>query len=118
MLRGHIHRDGVAVADHRVDQPLLQAPLPHDLLLLDAVLLRVPLKIQVVQQANQPPEIGFLAVAQLLGKVAHDALHDLGVLQMKGVLIVFRQQLPGFLSCHIPSFLSIPSNRLFKQNTY
>ena len=26
VLRGHIHRDGVAVTDHRVDQPLRGAP--------------------------------------------------------------------------------------------
>ena len=121
MLRGHIHRDGVAMADHGVDQPFLNAPLTQNLLLLDAVLLRILLKIQIMQQPHQAPELFLIAIAQLPGEIAHHALNNLGVLQMKGVLIVFCQQCPGFISRHVPMFLSpcnVASNQCSRLYTY
>ena len=97
MLRPDVHRDAVAVASSGVDQPLVEIPLAHDLLRLDAVLIGITLKVQIMQQADNAPEIHLVAVAELLREIAHDALNRAGVVQMERILVIFRQQRPGFL---------------------
>ena len=97
MLRLDVHRDAVAMAGRGVDQPLVEIALAHDLLRLDAVLVGITLKVQVMQQADNAPEIHLVPIAELLREVAHDALDRAGMVQMERVLIIFRQQLPGFV---------------------
>ena len=80
VLRLDIHGQFIAVACGRVDQPLVEPALAHDLLLLDAVLLRKLLEIEVVQKSDNAPEIDRIAVAELFGKIAHHAFHGLRVL--------------------------------------
>lgn len=67
MHRLDVHRQPVAVAAHRVDEVLVRAALSQQLRRLDAVLVGVLLKVDVVEQAHVAPEIHVLAVAQLLG---------------------------------------------------
>ena len=97
MLRLDVHRDAVAVAGRGMDQPLVEIPLAHDLLRLDAVLIGIALKIQIMQQADDAPEIHLVAVAELLREIAHDALDRAGMMQMERILVILRQQCPGFL---------------------
>ena len=80
-----------------MDQPLVEIPLAHDLLRLDAVLIGIALKIQIMQQADNAPEIHLVAVAELLREIAHNALDRAGMMQMKRILVILRQQCPGFL---------------------
>ena len=100
MLGRHIHRDAPAVAGSRVDQALVYALFPHDLLRFDAVLLRILFKIQIVQQAGIRPEVGFFLITKLPGHPAHHALHRHRVAQMERFLIVFGEQGPSFFPCH------------------
>ena len=66
MLRLYIDAQTVAVADDGVNQPVVRAALPEQLDALLAVLGRPELKVDIVQQADDRPEIGFVAIAQLL----------------------------------------------------
>ncbi len=54
---------------------------------LDAMLLRVLLKVDVVQQPDNSPEIHFVGKAQLTGIPAHDSLHRQRMLQVERVLV-------------------------------
>lgn len=54
---------------------------------LDAMLLRVLLKVDVVQQPDYSPEIHFVGKAQLTGIPAHDSLHRQRMLQVERVLV-------------------------------
>ena len=67
--------------------------------------LRIELKVNVVQQSDHFPEIHFVGKAQLHGIPAHHSFHRQRMLQVKGVLIVFPQQLPGCLS-YLKTYLS------------
>ena len=55
------------------------------------------LEVQVVEQAHDGPELRLLPIAQLPGEPAHHVLHRDGVAQVKGLLVVLRQQVPGLL---------------------
>ena len=55
------------------------------------MLFRIFFKIQVVQQADDAPEVLFSAIAEFVGKAPHDGLHRQGVAQMEGVLVEFGQ---------------------------
>ena len=92
------------MAYHRMDEPVLRADFPKKLRRFRTVLLRVALKIHVVQEAHQPPEILLRPIAQLPGEIPHYAFHRQRVLNMKGFLIVFDQKgvclLPGDLRFH------------------
>ena len=79
------------MADHGMNQPFVRAAFFQQLAALDAMRLRPLLKVDIVQQADDAPEICLIAVAQLLGKPAHDALDRLRVLQMEGLLVIFCQ---------------------------
>ena len=59
---------------------------------LDAVLLGVELKVDVVQQTDHAPVIGFFTVAQIVREPAHHGLDRQRVLQMKALVIVLFQQ--------------------------
>lgn len=106
MLRRDVAADAVAVAGDGVDRPLVDARLAHQLLTFLAVLFRPLLKIEVVQQADGRPEIGLVAVSQLVCVPAHHGLDRQRVLKMKMILVVFRQKRPCFISFHIqlPTF--------------
>ena len=93
-------RHAPAVADYRVDEGRVQPAGLHDLTHLDAVLLRVALEVQVVQQPRLGQERGFLPVTQLPGEPAHHVLHCNGVAQVELLLVILGQQVPGLLSCH------------------
>ena len=54
------HANAVAVAGGGANEPLLQSVCAHQFLTLDAVLVGILLKIQVVQQTNQTPKLLFL----------------------------------------------------------
>ena len=101
MLRRDVAADAIAVAGDGVDRPLVDAGLAHQLLTFLAVLLRPLLKIQVVQQTDRGPEIGLVAVAELVRIPAHHGLDRQRVLKMKMILVVFRQKRPCFISFHL-----------------
>ena len=61
MLRLYIDAQAVAVADDGVNQPVVRAALPEQLDALLAMLGRPALKVDIVQQADDRPEIGFVA---------------------------------------------------------
>ena len=84
----HIAAQAVAVGTDGVDE-LLGAPrLLQQLRCLPAVLLRPHLKVDVVQQTHRGPEIRVLAIAQLIGVPAHNALHRQTVENMERLLVV------------------------------
>ena len=85
------------MAGRGVDQPLVEVALAHDLLRLDAVLIGIALKVQIMQQADNAPEIHFVPVTELLREIAHDTLDRAGMMQMERILVILRQQCPGFL---------------------
>ena len=94
-------RHAPAVADYRVDEGRVQPAGLHDLTHLDAVLLRVALEVQVVQQPRLGPERRLLPVTQLPGEPAHDGLHRQGVAQVKGLLIILPEQGQCLLPCQL-----------------
>lgn len=100
LLRLDVHTVAPAVAGGGPDDLLLHPGLPHQLLGLFAVLLRPALKIQVVEQTHDPPELLPVPIAQLPGKPAHHVLHCNGVAQVELLLVILGQQVPGLLSCH------------------
>ena len=57
------------------------------------------LKVDIVQQAAHGPKIGFLAVAQVVGKPAHYRLHSQCVLDVKGLLIWLLYTSPSPRDC-------------------
>ncbi len=93
------------MAGHSPNHPQLQAPLLHDFLAFLAVLFGPLLKVQIVEQAHEAPKFLLLAVAQLTGKIAHTALHDLAMAQVEGLFVVFAQQIPGFFPCYHRFFI-------------
>jgi hypothetical protein len=88
VLRLYVTADTVAVAAHSMDELWVQPQLCHDLHFLDAVLLWVLFKVQVVEQTYSLPELLFVPIAQLFRKITHDRLHSNGVLNVKGLLVV------------------------------
>ena len=66
----------VAVARGGADQALVKTVLAHDLLRLDAVLVGVKFKVEIVQKPDDLPEIRFLAVAELFCVPTHDVGDD------------------------------------------
>ena len=97
MLRLHIHPVAVAVTAHRMDQFLLGAALSQKLRSLRAVLLRVHLKIDVVQKTCDLPEIAVLPVAQLPGVPAHHLAHGQSVQNVERFLVVLFKKREGFI---------------------
>ena len=85
----------VAVAGDGVHQPLRRAVRAQDLAALGAVLVRIALKVDVVQQAHDRPEVALPAVAQRVGKAAHHRRDRHRVAQVEGLGVVFAQQREG-----------------------
>ena len=73
MNRLYIAAQAIAMAAHGVDELLTAAGLLQQLRGLDAVLLWPLLEINVVQQADNAPELR--VITALLRKTAHDALN-------------------------------------------
>ena len=82
-------------------QPQLTHHRLHDLTHLDAVLLRVALEVQVVQQPRLGPERRLLPVTQLPGEPVHDGLHRQGMAQVKGLLVILPEQGQRLLPCQL-----------------
>ena len=99
MLRTDVHGDAIAMAGRGVDDGFVQTGLAHQLLLLDAVLIGELLKVKVVQQADDAPELSLVAIAQLLCEILHHTGNDLCVLEVEGVGIVLFQKRRCFLLC-------------------
>ena len=83
------------VAGGGVDEGLVQADLTHELLGLDAVLLGPLLEVQVVEETDDIPEFGVVAITQLPGEPLHDRPHGEAVADVEGLLIIFFQQVQG-----------------------
>ena len=92
MLRLDIDAQAVTVADDRVDQPLVRAARLKQLDALLAVLVRPLLKVDVVQQTDNRPEIGFIAVPQLVCHPTHDVGNGQRVGNMKRLAVILAQQ--------------------------
>ena len=75
------------------------------------MLLRELLKIDIVQQAGNSPEILLLRIAQLPGIIAHHALYRQRMQQMERLLIIFSQQLHGLLPWHTLHGIFLPLAR-------
>ena len=84
-----------------MDEALIQTALAHDLLRADAVLIGVLLKVQIMQQTDNAPKVHLVAIAELLREIAHDALDRSGMMQMKRVVIEFRQQRPSLCAIQL-----------------
>ena len=70
-----------AAAHHHV----VDARLAHELLLARAVLLRPALEVEVMEGADDLPQVGLAGVALLAGEPAHHLTHDATMLQVKRV---------------------------------
>jgi hypothetical protein len=68
--------------------PLVNTVLSHDLLGLDAMLLRILFKVQIVKQSDYSPELFLIAITKFPCKIPHGSLYDLCMLQMKLILVV------------------------------
>jgi len=79
------------VRGRRPDDPGGDAVFAHDFLLFHAMLIGKFSKVKIVQQANDPPEFGFVAEPFLLGKIFHDPFHDLCMVQVERVVVVLCQ---------------------------
>lgn len=90
-----IYGKHITVAGYRVNETLVHAELPQQLLLFDAVLIWPLFKIQVMKNSNGLPEIRFAAIAKLLRKPTQNIAHNAAVLSMKFSLVVFAEQIPG-----------------------
>ena len=62
------------------DEALVKPRFAHELLRLDAVLVGIHLKVEVVQKPDDLPEIRFVAIAERFCVPAHDVGHGIGVL--------------------------------------
>ena len=79
--------------------PLLSSCFLQKLRSLNAVLLRVHLKVNVVQQAGGSPEIRLLPISLVLGKPTHHSFHGKGVEDVEWLPVIFFQGLQGPLPC-------------------
>ena len=86
------------MADYRMDHVFVDVQLMQYLICLDAVLLRVQLKIYVVEHADGLPELHVFRVV-FLGKLAHDLGNGLAVLDMERLLVIALKQLMRLLDC-------------------
>ena len=86
-----------AVADDGVDQRGVRAASLQQFPDLDAMRVGPLFKIQVVKQADLTPKLRLFSIAQRIGKPAHYGLDRQGVAEMKRLLVVFLQQVPGLL---------------------
>jgi hypothetical protein len=64
---------------------------PHNFLLLDAVFIGKPPKVEIMQQADDAPKFGFVAEAFFSGKVFHHPFHHLGMVKMESIIVVLGQ---------------------------
>ena len=87
MLRCHIRTDAVAVADYAMDHILVDIQFMQNFVCFHTVLIRIHLKINIVQHAHRSPEIYALGVV-FLGKLSHNLGHDLRMLKVKRLFIV------------------------------
>ena len=92
MSRLNIGAYAPAVACDGMNELLIKPLIAHYLDAFGAMLLGIHLEIKVVQQTDGRPEIGILAVAELICKPAHNALHSLGMMNVKRLFIVFAKQ--------------------------
>ena len=81
-----------------MDHVFVDVQLMQYLICLDAVLLGVQLKINVVEHTYGFPELHVLRVV-FLGKFAHDLGNGLAVLDMKRLLVIALKQLMRLLDC-------------------
>ena len=77
---------------------LVNVQLMQYLICLDAVLLRIQLKIYVVEHADSFPEFHILRVV-LLGEFANDLGYGLAVLDMERFFVIALKQLMCLLDC-------------------
>ena len=91
-----------------MDCPLICAGRPKQFRRLHTVLIRPLFEVNVVQDADDLPEIRFVSVAQFLGEPAQNAAHRFGVVEVIFVLIILPHQSQCFFSVHMflpPSIL-------------
>ena len=100
----------VGVAADGMDHFFAHAAFAQQLGRLDAMLFRVHLKVDVVQQSHDTPEILIFSKSQLLRVPAHHPFHGQCMMYVERVLVVFLQQLQCRLPCdvlfHNPFFSS------------
>ena len=87
-----VEMDPVAMAGGRADQALVKTAGAHDLLTFDAVLVGIQLKIKIVQESDDFPKIGFVAIAELVGIPAHHVADDMTVFEVKFALVELLQK--------------------------
>ncbi len=89
------------MADDGVDQTLVCAAFLKQLRRFLAVLVRPVFKIDVVQKADNLPEIGFIAVSELRRHAAHDLRDGDRMNEVEGLLVVAAQQRHRLFVIHI-----------------
>ena len=103
------------MADHRVDDLLVNIQFMEHFVCLYAVLLGVQLKINVVEHSHRAPEVHVFRVV-FSGKLPHDLGDGLRVLDVEGFLVVLFYKLFGLLGCryvaHIVFLLFFPYDTL------
>src|ERR1035437_9829120 len=94
-----------------MDQPFIEAFVPHNFLRFNAVLIGVLFEIQVMQKSDNPPEL-FLTNGKIFGKISHYTFNNQGMLEVKFVLVILCKQLPCLVSGYFSAHEFIPlSNR-------
>ena len=110
----------VAVRAHSVDEALVAACFAEQFRSLLTMFFRPELKIYVVQQTAELPEICLVAIAQLLGHNTHYSADSLTVVDVEFLFVVLLQKFKCFIPCHFrlpPFFLFLLQHfrRIFGQ---
>ena len=93
MLGFYIDCDRIAVACRCVNDRFVKPLLAHKLLTFNAVLLGILLKVEIVQQTDNAPEICLVRIAKLLCEVFHNTGNYKSVLYMERIGVIFFEQL-------------------------
>ena len=94
-----LHIDGCTAADgnpvpvgtHRVNDILADASVPQEFRSLQAVLLRIQFKINVMKKSYNSPILSIISIPKLFCIPLHYSLHCQRMLDMKWILVILFQ---------------------------
>ena len=84
---------------NRMDQGITGIHFRQQFGRLFAMFFRIHLKVHIVEQAAEGPEVRFFSIAQFGCEPTHDTLNGQTVLDVERFLVVLLQQGKGLLSC-------------------
>ena len=105
------------MAGDRMDKLLVETGLFQQLDTLDAVFFGPHFKVDIMQQTDNGPVFGLVAIAQLVGKILHAGADRLAMGQVELFLVVFfqKRQSFGFIHHGDLSFLQFPTKSAILQ---